>query len=95
MRARKPGNVLVREQCFPGWQERTAAGWRSAACSSQGFLQTTVSRAGAVEWRFFAWRWPRVLGVAISALALIGLLALATLRRFCHNAAMLGSKEEI
>ena len=74
VRARRPGTVLVREQCFPGWQQRTAAGWQPAACSPEGFLQARVSRAGPVEWRFFAWRWPRVLGVAISALALIGLL---------------------
>jgi hypothetical protein len=84
VRARKPGNVLVREQCFPGWQVRTASGWQPAACSSEGFLQTTVSRAGVVEWRFFAWRWPRVLGMAISILALI---VLVTVRRVGHNAA--------
>ncbi len=73
VRARRPGTVLVREQCFPGWQERTAAGWQPAACSPDGFLQAEVSHAGPVEWRFFAWRWPRVAGVAISVLALVGL----------------------
>ncbi len=74
VRARRRGTVLVREQCFPGWQQRTETGWRPAACSPEGFLQAEVSQAGPVEWRFFAWRWPRLLGVAISVFALAGLV---------------------
>jgi hypothetical protein len=81
VRVRRPGTVIVREQCFPGWQERTEAGWRPAFCNSDGLLQTTASGAGRIEWRFFPWRWPRLLGVGISSLALVGLLAIGRLGR--------------
>jgi hypothetical protein len=69
------GTVGVREQCFPGWRERRGEIWIEAGCDREGFLTATVDDPAVVEWRFDGWRAPRVAGSAISAAALLVLLA--------------------
>ena len=75
----RPGLVVVREQHDPGWQAWTRDGWRDASANRDGLLHAAVL-AGQREARFrFARTGPRLVGTLLSAAALLGVLALATL----------------
>jgi hypothetical protein len=81
----RPGTVVVHEQYFPGWQVRTADGWREVEPTRSGLLKAEVG-SGQREalFRFDGWRWDRALGVAVSAAAmtvLVGIVVAGPLRR--------------
>lgn len=74
----RPGNVLVLEMSFPGWQVLTREGWREAQPNWEGLLMAPVEAGqGVARFRFQVWSPARIAGCVLSALTAIVLLILA------------------
>ncbi len=74
----RPGQIVVLEQYWPGWQVQTAAGWEEVRPTADGLLRADIGEGQReVRFRFHEARPDRAAGWALSAAAL--LLSLAVL----------------
>ncbi|HEX3127697.1 MAG TPA: 6-pyruvoyl-tetrahydropterin synthase-related protein [Thermoanaerobaculia bacterium] len=74
----RPGQVMVLEEYFPGWQVLTDEGWKEVRPNPTGLLRMHAAR-GQTEARFRFQRWtrPRIAGWLVTALTALGLAGMA------------------